>query len=516
MSRLVGLDRGAVEAILDEVDFAGVVHVVGEDDEAPLTIARGLADRASGIANTPATRFACASVSKLVTALTVARLVDAGTLAWDARYADLVGAAWRPAALDPSVTLRHLLGHTSGFGDYFDDGGDESYEAIWTQIPPNTIRGPKDFWPLLRDLPQVARPGERAVYNNGAFVLVGIALEEVTGLGFPELVRREVFGPLGMDRSGFWALDEVVPELAIGYLPPDPEAPPNTAAASWRTNIYGVGAMGGPDGGVQATAADLVRLLDGLTGRGEQASFLSPATRAELIGPHVTSDDNDGDFRYGLGVLHVGEGPSTRFGHTGEDPGASARAWTYPATGERLVVVSNVTDGAGLVTRRIDALLAGSLTWRRRGCSGCAGSTCSSPTGRWTRTRCAPSSRRPWSSTRSRAAAWLGVVPFTMANVGAARRRRAARRPRLGAGPRLIRAAPRPTAQARRGRVWRRGRRVVSSLPMSMGRAPSSFSAWKTSSRSSWHIRTMTFGPSGRDAPSLRASSPRRAAVSDS
>ena len=117
--------------------------------------------------------------------------------------------------------------------------------------------------------------------------------------------------------------------------------------------------MGGPDGGVQATAADLVRLLDGLTGRGEQASFLSPATRAQLIGPHVTSDDNDGDFRYGLGVLHVGEGPSTRFGHTGEDPGASARAWTYPATGERLVVVSNVTEGAGLVTRRIDALLAG-------------------------------------------------------------------------------------------------------------------------------------------------------------
>ena len=119
-------------------------------------------------------------------------------------------------------------------------------------------------------------------------------------------------------------------------------------------------AMGGPDGGVQATAADLVRLLDGLTGRGPRASFLSPAKRAELIGPHVTSDDNEGDFRYGLGVLHVGEGPSTRFGHTGEDPGASARAWTYPATGERLVVVSNVTDGAGPVTRRMDALLAGS------------------------------------------------------------------------------------------------------------------------------------------------------------
>ena len=231
----------AVEAVLDEVDFAGVVHVVGDDDEAPLTIARGLADRASGHRRTrSATRFACASVSKLVTALTVA---PAGRCR-DARLGrPLRGprrGAWRPAgARSRRVTLRHLLGHTSGFGDYFDDGGDEPYEAIWTRIPPNTIRGPKDFWPLLRDLPQVAPPGERAVYNNGAFVLVGIALEEVTGLDFPELVRREVFGPLGMARSGFWALDEVVPELAIGYLPPDPEAPPDTRGVSWRTNIYG-------------------------------------------------------------------------------------------------------------------------------------------------------------------------------------------------------------------------------------------------------------------------------------
>ena len=84
--------------------------------------------------------------------------------------------------------------------------------------------------------------------------------------------------------------------------------------------------------------------------------FLSPATRSRLIGPHATSDD--GDFRFGLGVLHVGDGPSNRFGHTGEDPGASARVWTYPATGERVAVLSNVTEGVREITLRLDALLA--------------------------------------------------------------------------------------------------------------------------------------------------------------
>ena len=270
-------------------------------------------------------------------------------LAWDARYADVVGAEWRPAALDAAVTIADLLGHTSGFGDYFDEEDPSAeYADIWRRIPPGTMRGPKDFWPLLRDLPQKSAPGARAVYNNGAYILVGIAIEERTGRSFPDIVRDEVSGPLAMTRSGFWALDDVVADLATGYLPP-------VDGGTWRTNVHAVPVLGGPDGGVQVTVDDLVRLVDGVAGRGRADSFLTPDTRAELIGPHATSDD--GIFRFGRGVLHVGEGASTRFGHTGEDPGASARVWTYPGTGERVAVVSNVTEGAGPITRRIDDLL---------------------------------------------------------------------------------------------------------------------------------------------------------------
>jgi CubicO group peptidase (beta-lactamase class C family) len=331
---------------------------VGDDDESALTIELGLAHRATGVPNTAGTRFGVASISKLVTGMVCARLIDSGELSWADRYVDLVPQDWRPANLDPALTLEHLLTHTSGFGDYFDEEGDEPYEAMWARTPSTTIRGPKDMWPLLRDLPQLAPPGARAVYNNGTFVLVGIALEVVTGRSYPELVRREVFEPLGMARSGFWALDAIVPELAIGYLPPSADAEPGSPESTWRTNVFAVPAMGGPDGGGQTTVEDLVSLLDGLTGRGGSAdAFLTPETRAYLIGPHIRSDH--GVFRFGCGVIHVGDGESARFGHTGEDPGASARAWTYPATGERVAVVSNLTEGAGGVTRRIDALLAG-------------------------------------------------------------------------------------------------------------------------------------------------------------
>jgi CubicO group peptidase (beta-lactamase class C family) len=320
-----------------------------------VTIECGVADRAAGVPNTADTRFAVASISKLVTGATVARLVDAGSVSWTDRYVDLVAGDWRPPALDPAVTIGDLLGHTSGFGDYFDEEDEDAdYAEIWTRIPPGTVRGPRDFWRLLRDLPQKAPRGGRAVYNNGAYVLAGIALEEVTGVPFPELAGRHVFEPLAMTRSGFWPLDAVVTELAVGYQPP------TDGSTGWRTNVHAVPVMGGPDGGVQTTVGDLVRLIDGVSGRGPGAAFLQPATRAELIGPHAASDD--GVFRYGRGVIHVGEGPSARYGHTGEDPGASARIWTYPASGERVAVVSNVTEGAGAITRRIDARLAGAPT----------------------------------------------------------------------------------------------------------------------------------------------------------
>ena len=357
MTRIGGIDAAALRDELVAADFSGVVQLTGNETELPITIALGLADRAAGLPNRPETRFGMASISKLVTGMTVARLVDAGDLAWDARYVDLVSAAVRPAALDPAVTIHDLLTHTSGFGDYFDEDGEEPYEALWTRTPSTSIRGPRDMWSLLRDLPQVAPPGAVRVYNNGGFVLVGIALEELTGRSFPEIVRSAVFERLGMADSGFWALDAVVPDLAVGYLPPAEDAAAGSPEARWRTNVYAVPAMGGPDGGVQATVADLVRLLDGLTGRGSPGGgFLSPPVRAHLLARHAA--EADAFFGFGCGVLHVGDGSSYRIGHTGEDPGASARAWTYPATGERVVVASNVTDGAGSITRRIDAFLA--------------------------------------------------------------------------------------------------------------------------------------------------------------
>jgi hypothetical protein len=160
-----------------------------------------------------------------------------------------------------------------------------------------------------------------------------------------------------MSSTGFWPLDGVEPDLAVGYIPPADDAPPGSPAAAWRTNVYSVPAMGLPDGGVQATAVDLATALDGLTGRGVTgAAFLTGPTRERMIGPHVTNPVSKASA--GLGVIHNGTGATARIGHSGEDPGFSSRAWVYTASGERVVVQSNVTEGAWVPFDRLDELLA--------------------------------------------------------------------------------------------------------------------------------------------------------------
>ena len=83
-------------------------------------------------------------------------------------------------------------------------------------------------------------------------------------------------------------------------------------------------ATAAPDGGAAGDGAAISsERSTGWPGAARSAAFLTAATRARMIGPHAVSRSRSSG--YGLGVIHVGEGPTARFGHTGEDPG-SARA----------------------------------------------------------------------------------------------------------------------------------------------------------------------------------------------
>jgi CubicO group peptidase (beta-lactamase class C family) len=292
----------------------------------------GAANRADGVAITRRTRFGLASLSKTFTAVAIGRLVEAGKLDFPTPVGECLVPELRPKDLDPRVTVRHLLTHTSGIADYFEESELEiaEYAALWEERPNYSFRRPGDFLPLFAELPRRAEPGSEPSYNNAGFILLALVAEAVSSTPFIELVEAEVLAPAGMSNSGYFALDEVRPNVAIGYIP--------GADGTWRTNAYSVPIVGGGDGGAFSTVDDLVRFLAAVDG----GELLSPETSRTMLTPHV-------QFRagvsYGYGFWLLGEGRMRAYGGTGADPGVDVQAMRWPEPGVTAVALSNMSDG---------------------------------------------------------------------------------------------------------------------------------------------------------------------------
>jgi len=148
-----------------------------------------------------------------------------------------------------------LLCHCSGIADYVEEWTTTDYASLWARVPKYSVLSPADVLPLFADLPQYRSPGLSFHYSNAGYVLLALLIEEVTGVAFVDVVAERVLGPAGMTESGFFALDEVRPRMSTGYLPPE------ATGGMWRSNIFLLPAVVGPDGGLFASAGDLSRFL---------------------------------------------------------------------------------------------------------------------------------------------------------------------------------------------------------------------------------------------------------------
>jgi CubicO group peptidase (beta-lactamase class C family) len=325
--------------------FSGVVSVTS-GGETLFERAFGLADRAGGLPMTLRTRLGVASVGKAFTAVAIARLVERGALSFDTRVVDVLPLPLRPRSLAPTITLHHLLAHTSGLADYSDEErlGTDAYARTWETFPSYRARRPADYLPLFAGLPPQQEPGGAFSYCNAGYILLGLVIEVVTGLPYPTAIKEHVFEPAGMADSGFFPMDEPHPDLAVGYIPPA------SAGHPWTSNVFSIPVVGSADGGAQCTARDLDRFMTGLAA----GDLLQPDLSGRMTTAQVGLPDGDA-YGYGAWLL-TGQAPA-RIALMGDDPGFSARAYRYPDLRLQVVILSNVSDGAGAIGRGLSARL---------------------------------------------------------------------------------------------------------------------------------------------------------------
>ena len=322
--------------MVDQVGFHGVAQVA-LPGRVLYERAAGYADRAHRVPNRPDTQFAIASGTKTFTAVTVMSLVQDGVLRLD----DELHGSFGPAGdiVEPGVTLRHLLAHTSGIGDYLDEEQVEDNEDYVLDIPVHRLTGPAEFLPLLRSRSPKFPPGARFEYCNSGYVLLALIVEWAAGSSFYDAVQQRVLRPAGMHRTAFLRLDELPGTAAIGYLP----------GRGWRANHLHLPVRGGGDGGAYSTVSDIGRFWRELFA----GSIVGSEVVESMIQPrHVPSESSRG---YGLGFWLARDGRTVQL--EGADAGISFRSGFEPATGLLYTVVSNTTSGAWPVVEELESLI---------------------------------------------------------------------------------------------------------------------------------------------------------------
>ena len=207
----------------------------------------GLASLELGVPIDPArTVFDVGSLAKPFTAMSVLLLEQEGKLALDdsiRKHVDGLSDAFQ------AVTLRHLLHHTGGAGDY-------TSELILGGVGPEDVAGADDVMRVLARRADLTAPaGTRYEYSNTGYFLLGRAVESVSGKTLPEFARERIFAPLGMERTRYLqSRSAVIPGRAPSYAP-DGNGGFTLAASDWE--MYG-------DGSLLTTAEDMLRWAAGL------------------------------------------------------------------------------------------------------------------------------------------------------------------------------------------------------------------------------------------------------------
>ncbi|QDX27160.1 beta-lactamase family protein [Sphingomonas suaedae] len=332
-------------------------------DSSGITAARatGTADRTTGRRVTPDDPVRIASISKLVVALGVMRMVEAGQLDLDRDVSEIVGWPVRnPAFPEAPVTLRHLLSHRSGLIDPKD------YRVPLGEQLADVVAGPA-LWDAQHG------PGTYFRYSNVAFPVIASVMERAGNERFDRLMHRLVLAPLKLDACYNWSTcsdakiaRHVVLYRASGEVALDdlggkrPDCPVITKdgcdLAGYRLGENG--ALFSPQGGLRASMRDLA-VIGGMLLRND-GSFLKPDSIAEIESAAWRFDGTNGDTtggfycQYGLAVTTLPTAQSgcdddlfgdgrTRIGHAGEAYGLRSGFWIDRAAGTGVAFFATAT-----------------------------------------------------------------------------------------------------------------------------------------------------------------------------
>lgn len=297
----------------------GIVAAVVRGNDTLLLNAYGRLDVEGDVTMAGDAVLAIGSVTKQFTAAAILQLRDEGKLSLDDGIT-----RWLPdfETRGNTVTLRHLLGHTSGIEDM---SRMPELRAIRLMRNPTVTRD--SVYQIIRRHPFRFPTGTMQMYSNTGYWLLGLIVERASGMTYEDYVERRLFERLGMSRSMYCNDAEDVPRRAHGYGMRNGMT--GRVPAIVQTGIYAAGA-------ICSSAGDMIRWLQAL----HDGRVLTPRSYAEMIAPARLNDGTS--LRYAMGLVVGEDGRGVRYiGHGGGGFGFSSDARWYPDARLAIVVLTN-------------------------------------------------------------------------------------------------------------------------------------------------------------------------------
>jgi CubicO group peptidase (beta-lactamase class C family) len=342
-----GFDSLSIQQLMQRFRVPGVSIAVIRDFKIHWAKAYGVADVESGKAAEVTTLFQAASISKPVTAMAALRLAQEGKLSLDADINTILKSWKVPAGdltTDQPVTARSLFSHTSGADDGFGFPGYDPTEPRPTLVQILNGEKPSNVGPVRF----ARRPYTGQKYSGGGTVIVQLALMDLTGKPFAELMREKVLDPLGMTNSTY----EQPPTGALAERTSRAHNGQGKAMGTAKWHVYPEQAAAG----LWTTPSDLARFAIEvqLANRFGQGKVLSQASVKEMLAPTGV-----GPFAVGFSLEKRGEG--WYFMHSGGNWGFLCDLLAHVRKGYGVVVMTNGSNFQ--IINEIEARVAAAYGW---------------------------------------------------------------------------------------------------------------------------------------------------------
>lgn len=310
----------AVEAELRREGIPGAAVAVLKDGELVYLRAFGVRSLEERTPVTPDTLFRLGSTTKMLTSLVALDAAAKGKLGLDAPVGQ-VAKGVNPAL--GKLTLRQLLSHTAGMRE-----ASASVESRDDEALGRMVRSWKADYLF-------APPGDVFSYSGPGYWLAGYVLEGIYGAAYPELMRTQLFTPMGMTRSTLRPLEALTWDFAQGHEPGKDGALGVVRPMAENTAMY-------PAGSVFSSAKELAQLAKVLLagGRNGERQVLSAQAVKDLFSAHVLLP-GDGSARYGFGLVQLKVGGLTAYEHGGVRRGYGSHIRFLPEQRGAVILLTN-------------------------------------------------------------------------------------------------------------------------------------------------------------------------------